>query len=135
MDTDGTRPNSHADLGIPAAPPVADVLPRIQGPLVEEALRHDSSVSLVARKYNVNANQVFAWRKQYPEGTLRGSRPEPTVGLPAPESGFLPVGVLSAARRTYRVEVKLPNGVAVRLDPDMPEAVLCKLVSALAGAL
>lgn len=103
--------------------------------VVEEALRHDSSVSLVARKYNVNANQVFAWRKQYREGTLRGSRPEPTVGLPAPESGFLPVGVLSAARRTYRVEVKLPNGVAVRLDPDMPEAVLCKLVSALAGAL
>lgn len=103
--------------------------------VVEDALRPDTSVSLVARKYNVNANQVFAWRKQYREGSLRGSRPEPTVGLPAPESGFLPVGVLSAPRRTYRVEVKLPNGLAVRLDPDMPEAVLRKLVSTLAGVL
>jgi transposase len=31
-----------------------------------------SSVSLVARRYDVNANQVFAWRRRY-----RGAAAEP----------------------------------------------------------
>src|SRR5262249_25892446 len=36
--------------------------------IVEETMKPGASVSLVARAHNVNANQVFHWRKQYREG-------------------------------------------------------------------
>jgi transposase len=38
--------------------------------IVEETLRPGASVSLVARAHDVNANQVFKWRKLYREGRL-----------------------------------------------------------------
>ena len=38
--------------------------------IVEETLKPVASVSLVARTHDVNANQVFQWRKQYREGQL-----------------------------------------------------------------
>lgn len=41
--------------------------------IVEETLLPGASVSRVARRYDVNANQVFYWRKLYREGRLGGS--------------------------------------------------------------
>ena len=46
--------------------------------IVEETLRPGASVSLVARANDVNANQVFGWRRLYREGRLEiphGSSP------------------------------------------------------------
>ena len=38
--------------------------------IVEETLKPGASVSLVARAHDVNANQIFKWRRQYGEGRL-----------------------------------------------------------------
>lgn len=38
--------------------------------IVEATLEDGQSVSVVARHYDVNANQLFRWRKQYREGLL-----------------------------------------------------------------
>src|SRR5215468_470651 len=38
--------------------------------IVEETLKPGASVSVVARAHDVNANQVFKWRKLYREGRL-----------------------------------------------------------------
>lgn len=38
--------------------------------IVEETLQPGASVSRVARKYGVNANQVFCWRRLYRQGGL-----------------------------------------------------------------
>jgi transposase len=38
--------------------------------IVEAALAPGASVSVVARRYDVNANQVFGWRKRYRDGSL-----------------------------------------------------------------
>ena len=38
--------------------------------IVEETLLPDASVSRVARRHDVNANQVFYWRKLFREGRL-----------------------------------------------------------------
>jgi transposase len=38
--------------------------------IVEETLQPGASVSRVARRHNVNANQVFYWRRLYREGRL-----------------------------------------------------------------
>jgi len=56
--------------------------------IVEETLVAGASVARVARRHDVNANQVFYWRKLYREGRLGGSpgqllpvkvSPDPTV--------------------------------------------------------
>jgi len=38
--------------------------------MVEETLQPGTSVSRVARRHDVNANQLFHWRKLYREGRL-----------------------------------------------------------------
>jgi transposase len=42
--------------------------------IVEETLRPGASVSRVARRHDVNANQVFHWRQKYREGRLGESQ-------------------------------------------------------------
>ena len=42
--------------------------------IVEESLRPGASVAVIARQHEVNANQVFHWRKLYREGRL-GTKP------------------------------------------------------------
>ena len=54
--------------------------------IVEETLVPGASVSRVARKHDVNANQVFRWRKLYHEGRLGTA------------SNFLPVRVADEQR-------------------------------------
>jgi transposase len=38
--------------------------------IVEETLQPGASVAVIARQHDVNANQVFHWRKLYREGRL-----------------------------------------------------------------
>jgi transposase len=79
--------------------------------IVEETLMPGASVSRVARRHDVNANQVFYWRKLYREGQLGGrtdtqlvpvkvanDRSEETVK----EDDFLP--------RAGTLEIKLSKG-------------------------
>jgi transposase len=54
--------------------------------IVEETLEPGASVSRVARRHDVNANQVFHWRKLYHEGRLGTT------------SNFLPVRVADERR-------------------------------------
>ena len=77
--------------------------------IVEETLVPGASVARVARRHDVNANQVFHWRKLYHEGRLGTT------------TNFLPVRVASEQRgeRVNRsgfiaqpgtMEIKLPKG-------------------------
>ena len=77
--------------------------------IVEETLVPGVSVSRVARRHDVNANQVFHWRKLYQEGRLGTA------------SNFLPVRVASEQRgeeengsgflpQPGTMEIKLPKG-------------------------
>ena len=50
--------------------------------IVAETFQPGVSVSLVARRHDVNANQVFTWRRQLREGSL---------GSEEASSGFVPV--------------------------------------------
>ena len=50
--------------------------------IVEETFVPGASVSVVARRHNVNANQVFEWRKQYRQGTLVDKKALARAALP-----------------------------------------------------
>ncbi len=52
--------------------------------IVAATLRPGASVSVVARQYDVNANQVFSWRRRY------AGRKDPSPSSSSP-SGLVPV--------------------------------------------
>jgi transposase len=58
--------------------------------IVEETLKPGVSVSQVARRYDVNTNLVFTWRRQYRQGLLDEDRQKATA--------LVPVKVAQAAR-------------------------------------
>ena len=73
--------------------------------IVEETLAPDASVAKVARAHGVNANQVFAWRRQYHQGLL-GETQETANLLPVHVTGTR----LSKARRAGRRASRTGNG-------------------------
>ena len=54
--------------------------PELKRQIVEETWVAGASVARVARAHGVNANQVFAWRRQYRQGLLKAAR-RPLPGL------------------------------------------------------
>jgi transposase len=97
---------------------------------VEETLLAGASVSRVARRHDVNANQVFYWRKLYHEGRLGAT------------TGFLPVTVakelsLEAGKQdgdlspsSGILEIKLAKG-ALRISGSVELRVLRAVIEAL----
>jgi transposase len=97
---------------------------------VAETLEPGSSVSIVARRHDVNANQVFKWRREI--------APEQE---PAAEEGvrLLPVEIVSEssgeppprARRSGTIEIKFGCGATVRLRGEVSPETLRQVVELL----
>jgi transposase-like protein len=83
--------------------------------IVGASLAPGASVSIVARQYQVNANQVFQWRKLYrndPPPGAAGTAPRlvPVAIVADPHDGVAPLGCCTdmieiEVRRVYRVRV------------------------------
>jgi transposase len=86
--------------------------------IVAASLAPGSSVSIVARRYDVNANQVFAWRKRY-----RGGSTEPAALqlMPVTVTPDQPVEPASAIER---IEIELAGGYRVRVGTGVKAAAL-----------
>src|SRR5581483_6725309 len=73
--------------------------------IVEETFVPGASVSVVARRHDVNANQVFKWRLQYHRGELgEGGR------VPA---GFVPVAVMEQSSTAATLPSEPPGHSSV----------------------
>jgi transposase len=94
--------------------------------IVAASLVPGASVSVVARRYDVNANLVFAWRKRYGGASDTGA-PElvPVVVTPDP-----PV-VVSPAATADLIEIELPRGYRVRIGRNIKGATLRIVLDAL----
>jgi transposase len=80
--------------------------------IVEETLAPGASVARVARAHGVNANQVFAWRRQYQRGLLK-SRDGARAGLLAVRltaAGADPTGAAMPRSLSGVIQVELPKG-------------------------
>jgi transposase len=82
--------------------------------MVEETLAGRDSVSVVARRYDVNANQLFKWRRQYREGLLvDGPDPQSLVQItvtPSPTSKPVPDAAVKTMPDTGSLEITLAGG-------------------------
>jgi transposase len=70
-----------------------------------------ASVSIVARRYDVNSNQVFAWHKRY------GDAPNTALASPFVPVVLTPDWVVKAAPTSAAeaIEIELPGGYRVRI--------------------
>ena len=93
--------------------------------IVEETLEPGSSVARVARRYGINANQVFQWRRLYWSGALGGA--------PAPELRLLPVSVAEDAAPAKPVELQAARAGAIHVE--LPGRTLISLEGAVDAAL
>ena len=99
--------------------------------IVEETMKPGMSVSIVARRHDINANLVFSWRKLYQEGRL---------GVKGSEQSFIPVGIVGtqtsapspipSPRSAGMVELELPGGIRLRVDSKIEEPVLRRVLRA-----
>jgi transposase len=90
--------------------------------IVEESLQAGASVARLARAHQVNANQIFHWRKLYREGLLADNEEKPAAEwLPVRLSDVTPEVSAEEPRQAKPVdacgaiEVELPRG-RVRIE-------------------
>lgn len=86
--------------------------------IVEESLQPGESVARLARAHQVNANQIFHWRKLYREGLLTDNVEKPAAEwLPVRLAGVAPEEPRQAqsAHACGAIEVELPRG-RVRIE-------------------
>src|SRR3954467_15432785 len=88
--------------------------------IVAATLLPGSSVSRVARRYDVNANQVFAWRRRYRDGA---AEPAELRLLPVTVTPDHPEG-LAPARASELIEIVLADGYRVRVGEGVQAATL-----------
>jgi transposase-like protein len=109
--------------------------------IVEETHVRGASVSTVARRHNVNPNQVFAWRQLYRQGLLEAK------GIEESAAPLLPVKVstptLMPTERAQRapresiaqpatgIEIKLSNGHSIVVHGEIDPKSLARLIDVL----
>ena len=101
--------------------------------IVAESREPGVSVSVVARRYNVDANQVFTWRRQYrePEGDAGAGRFVPVVVEATREGG---AGASTPCRSTGeadRMEIAMASGVRVIVDGAVDGRALARVLAVL----
>lgn len=99
--------------------------------IVAASLEPGASVSVIARRYDVNTNLLFIWRRLYRDGLLA----EPGAGVPS----LLPITITdeqaekpsSVASEAGRVEIELPRGYRIRVDVGIDGKALRRILDAL----
>jgi transposase len=99
--------------------------------IVAASFEPGASASVVARRYDVNTNQLFIWRRQYRDGLL----------FPPDERGpaLLPVTITEepvgqkppAPPDVGRIEIELPSGYRVRVDAAIDGKALRRVLDVL----
>ena len=88
------------------------------------------SVSVVARRYDVNANLVFKWLR---DPRYRPPTDEAVSFLPVEISPDRPAPVAEAVAPGATVEIDLACGTRLRVDARIDEASLARVIRALRG--
>ena len=100
--------------------------------IVEETLQPGASVAVVARRHEINANSLFAWRRLYQKGLLGSPPAVPQVSLlPVQISPLKRPGRPSKATTTGYLEVELQGVGVVRAHGDLAQALMREIVRAL----
>lgn len=98
--------------------------------IVAETFEPGSSVSIVARRHDLNANLLFTWRRTMgaaPRAERDGIRLVPAVIAPDPAPAVAP----PPAAPTGRIEIALAGGDRVIVDATVDAAALTRVIKVL----
>src|SRR5437899_11797861 len=76
--------------------------------MVEESLEPGASMSVVARRHDVNANLLFSWRRQFQDGLLMAETALGPVAIAAPTAERRRSA--PARSRPGMIEIELTSG-------------------------
>jgi transposase-like protein len=113
--------------------------------IVEETRAKGASVAMVARRHHVNANQVFAWRRQHRRGLLNspGEAKDDTKLLPVKVSTPTVIPTERAApteasrspsepkQASRLIEIRLRNGHSIVLHGRVDAEALSRVIDLL----
>ena len=100
--------------------------------IVAESYQPGVSVSVVARRNDVNANLVFTWRRQFREQAGGAGGLVPVVVEPAGTPPPLADAAAGAAPAAGRMEISLGDGSRVIVDREVDGSALARVLSVLA---
>jgi transposase len=99
--------------------------------LVAESNEPGASVSVVARRHDINANLLFTWRRQlHAPGPVASPLDLIPVDVVESASGAVPT-VPEETERRGMMEIILVGGARVRVDATVREAALRRVLSAM----
>lgn len=97
--------------------------------IVEEVLLGKESVAVIARRHEVNANLVFAWKRQHERDVLKPTEP----AMVPVKIGRKPTSIERTSRSTAAdyIEIELGDGKRVRVGGAWAREVLDRLITEL----
>jgi transposase len=98
--------------------------------IVAETFAPGASVSIVARRHDLNANMLFTWRRQIGAGALLPARDAVTF-VPAAITTEAAPAVLPASSTEGRMEIVLADGDRIIAGKDVDAAALARVVKVL----
>jgi transposase-like protein len=99
--------------------------------IVEASFAAGSSVSVVARRYDVNANQVFGWRKLYRDGVLALADPSGPALVPVTVTAAQGGDTSPAPRAADTIEIELRERYRVRVGSGIDGKALRRVLDVL----
>jgi transposase len=99
--------------------------------IVAACLEPGASVSVVARRYDVNANQVFGWRKLYREKQPSGGRSSGPVLVPVDITDDGADVASPSPTQTEAIEITLRGGYRIRLGSGFDARALARVLDVL----
>lgn len=96
--------------------------------IVAETFAPGASVSIVARRHDLNANMLFTWRRQLGSTPVTG---DTVVFVPAAIAPEFASPEVSASRLVGRIEIILAGGDRVIVGADVDAAALARVVKVL----
>jgi transposase len=95
--------------------------------IVSESLEEGASVAEVARRYGLNANLLFTWRRRFAVGDTG----EPPAILPVTITSTPAMALSSAPETIGRMEITLSSGERIMVGADVDASALARVVKAL----
>ena len=111
--------------------------------IVEESLVPGTSVAMIARKYEVNANQVFSWRRLYQQGLLEVRDAGVALAMmPVRLAEEEPSGKRRAKRKTVTpptrrsktesaIEIEFAGGQRLKIQGQVDATALAQIIALL----